>query len=183
MKYIKILLLLVFLSGFAQEQGSSEIKFDALNLVAFSHFQFTYEYHLNEKYSLGLSYKHHNNKSDKLDFDNGFLTYKTDYQIIPHVRYNFDSNQSKYYFIEAFASYNVGQNRTMERLVENNVGYYKAVANDYQDLALGLAIGYKFYIKKIIVVDAFAGLGKNLLKSDESPSTMTRFGINIGYRF
>ena len=183
MKYIKILTLFILFDGYAQDFGANEIKFDALNLVAQSHIQLTFERHLNEHYSLGLSYKHHNNKNDKNDFDNGFLSFITDNQIIPHVRYNFDSSKARYYFIEAFASYNIGQNRTMQRFVENNVGYYKAVANDYQDLALGLAVGYKFYIKKIVVVDAFAGLGKNILSNDESPSTLTRFGLNIGYRF
>lgn len=183
MKYIKIVLLFSFFIGFSQEEGKNEIKFDALNLVALSQIQFTYERHLSVNYSVGISYKHHNNSNDKSDFDNGFSTYRTDYQIIPHVRYNFDSSKSRYYFVEAFASYNVGQNRTMQRFVENNQGYYRAVASDYNDLALGLAVGYKFYIKKVIVVDAFAGLGKNILSGDESPSTLTRFGLNIGYRF
>jgi len=182
-KIFKTFFFLITATTFGQNVGKNEIKFDALNLIALSQYQFTYEYHLNEKYSLGLSYKKHNNKDDKNDFDNGFSSNMIDYQIVPYVRYNFDSNKPRYYFVEAFASYNAGQSKMMQRLVENDIAYYKAVTNDYNDVAIGAAVGYKFYIKKVILIEAFAGMGKNLLKDDESPKAITRFGLNIGYRF
>jgi hypothetical protein len=71
----------------------------------------------------------------------------------------------------------------MQRLVDNNVGYYQAVVREYSDVAIGAAVGYKFFIKKVVLVEAFAGMGKNLLKGEESPEAITRFGLNIGYRF
>ena len=182
-KIFKLFFCFFAMALYGQDNGKHEIKFDALNLVAFSHIQFTYEFHLNQNYSLGLSYKKHNNKNDNSDFDNGFLSNKIDYQIIPYFRYNIDSNKQRYYFIEAFASYNVGQNKTLQRLVENNVGYYQAVDSNYSDVAIGAAVGYKFYIKKVVLVEAFAGMGKNLLKGDDSPEAISRFGLNIGYRF
>lgn len=186
----KYLALIVFLPGFlwAQEQnefqlGSNEIKFDVASAIAVGRYQLSYERFIADSWSVGISGILVDSKSQKRDFETGNSRTLEDFEIIPFVRYSLSKSKIRYYFIEVFASYNSGSYRQLERLVDNGIAYYGSVSYDYSDVALGGAIGHKFYLKEKFSVDIFVGAGKNLFQDGKSPDIISRVGLNLGYRF
>lgn len=186
----KYLALLLLIPGFlmAQEQnefqlGNNEIKFDVASAIAVGRYQFSYERFVGDSWSVGISGILVDSKSQKRDFETGNSRTLEDYEIIPFVRYALSKSKIRYYFIEVFASYNTGSYRQLERLVENGIAYYGTMNYDYSDVALGGAIGHKFYLKEKFSVDIFVGAGKNLFQDGKSPDFISRVGLNLGYRF
>lgn len=52
----------------------------------------------------------------------------------------------------------------------------------YTDGALGIAVGTKYVSTGGLIIDAYAGVGRNLFGSD-SPVLVPRVGVNVGWRF
>lgn len=186
----KILYFLILTTGMAHAQentfslGKNEIKFDVVSAVALGKIHASYERFLSDDFSVGISGIITSSNRLERDFTTGNSRTLEDYQIVPFVRYSLSKSQIRYYFIEVFASANSGKYRRMERILSGNgTAYYSDVEYDYSDVALGAAIGHKFYIKEKIGVDIFVGMGKNLFSSGESPDIITRVGVNLGYRF
>ena len=123
------------------------------------------------------------NKKSKTD---DFLTDDTrtliDYQVIPYVRYAMSKSATNLYYLEAFSNINGGQYKELKTLNNGTADYVVVTKKDYNDIALGAAVGYKLYFKESFVIDLTVGIGKNLFNSD-SPSTVSRLGLNLGYRF
>lgn len=186
----KIFYFLILATGLANAQentfslGKNEIKFDVVSAIALGKYHVSYERFLSDDFSVGVSGIITSSDRLERDFTTGNNRTLEDYQIVPFVRYSLSKSQIRYYFIEVFASANSGKYRQLERLSgENGAGYYSTVDYDYSDVALGVAIGHKFYIKEKIGIDIFVGMGKNLFSSGESPDIITRAGLNVGYRF
>jgi hypothetical protein len=197
MKKISYLLgLFISVSAFAQSNGTTatdtivspilakknEVKVDVLNLIAYGKLGVSYERFLNQDFSIGITGMAFNKKS-KTD---NFLTDDTrtliDYQVIPYVRYAMSKSATNEYYLEVFANFNGGEYKELTTLNNGSADYVVVTRNDYNDIALGGAIGYKLYFKESFVVDLNVGIGKNLLH-EYSPSTVARLGINLGYRF
>jgi hypothetical protein len=123
------------------------------------------------------------NKNSKTD---DFLTDDTrtliDYQVIPYVRYAMSKSATNLYYLEGFVNFNGGEFKELTTLNNGVADYVVVTRNDYSDIALGGSVGYKLYFKESFVVDLNVGIGKNLFNED-SPSTVARLGINLGYRF
>lgn len=186
----KYLAFLLMLPGFlmAQDQneyqlGKNEIKFDIASFVAVGKYQLSYEHFIADSWSIGISGILVDSKSQKRDFETGNSRTLEDFEIIPFVRYSLSKSKIRYYFIEVFASYNSGSYRQLERLIDNGIAFYDSVNYDYSDVALGGAIGHKFYLKEKFSVDIFVGAGKNLFQDGKSPDIISRVGLNLGYRF
>ncbi|WP_333810522.1 hypothetical protein [Flavobacterium sp.] len=160
----------------------NEIKFDALNLIANGRLGISYERFLNKDFSLGITGMVFN-KSSKTD---NFITDDTrtliDYQIIPYVRYALSKSATNLYYLEAFTNFNGGEYKKLTTLNNGIADYVITTKHNYSDIALGGSIGYKLYFKDSFVVDLTVGIGKNLFNNN-SPSTISRLGINLGYRF
>lgn len=190
MKKVLILLFLATQMLWSQDtsspelSGKNEIKFDVLGAFGYNKYQMVYERFLNNGFSIGVSGAILDTDKPKKEFSEGFNRTLPEVEINPFLRYNLSKGKKSYYFAEFFTSFNSGKYRELQRLVdENNNGYYSSVQKSYSDVALGGALGYKFYIKERIGIDIFFGAGKNLFKKDESPAIIPRIGANLGYRF
>ena len=191
LKKILLLSILFFTSfAFSQENDSTqnillnkknEVRFNVTKVLISNRLEVSYERFLNKKFSVGLSLLFLEGNID--DFSPIYYDDSTrnNYQIIPYVRYSFSKNTRRHWYAEIFSSINSGEYKTIDRLFDGTYGYYGIVEKKYTNVALGSAIGYKFYIKKRFVVDLHFGLAPNLL--NQTNEVITRIGGNIGYRF
>ena len=160
----------------------NEVKVDVLNGIANGKLGISYERFLNKDFSVGITGMMFNKKSKTDDFLKDDTRTLIDYQIIPYVRYAMSKSATNLYYLEAFANFNGGEFKELTTLNNGTADYVVVTRNDYSDIALGGSVGYKLYFKESFVVDLNVGIGKNLFH-DNSPSTVARLGINLGYRF
>lgn len=186
-KSLSILFLLVFNVVFSQQENSNlgkhEIRTNVLSVVTEGKFQINYEYHFHSRMSLGIMGSFGSNDRIKEKFETGNHRTLESYQVSPFYRYALNDNPNRFYFAEVFATYNCGDHRYIDRVVlDNGIAEYKELKEEYSDVALGVAVGYKFYVWERMSVDFNVGVSKNLIDSN-SPSTVSRVGIQLGYRF
>ncbi len=184
----KIILILLFSSTLINAQDSTlikknEVRFDVLSLITSSKFNFTYERYLNKKISVGVSNSYSNSNKINDDFNSGYISTISKYELNPFLRYNFSNNLSRFYFAEFFISANGGDYKETIRVIDLPYAYYKKQKSAYFDLALGGSLGYKIYFKKKVVVEFLVGFGKNIINRNTSPDVISRVGLNFGYRF
>ena len=160
----------------------NEVKIDVLNLAAFGKLGISYERFLNKDFSVGITGMMFNKNSKTDDFLTDDTRTLIDYQVIPYVRYAMSKSATNLYYLEAFSNINGGQYKELKTLNNGTADYVVVTKKDYNDIALGAAVGYKLYFKESFVIDLTVGIGKNLFNSD-SPSTVSRLGLNLGYRF
>lgn len=188
-----ILLIFVNISIFSQEVEAinsvqlkkHEFRIDPLKLIINRRLNITYEFFLTKKISFGLSgtfltdpNKLENYREDK-DYNILFLN---KYQIIPNIRYSYGILNNSLFYIEFFSSINGGDYRNLVRIDEQNSAYYDVVDKKYTNTALGGSLGWKIYLKSGFNIDTFVGVGGNLA-SNKGARTISRVGINLGYRF
>lgn len=162
----------------------NEVKFDVLSAIAFSKIHFSYERFLNEDFSVGISGGIQDSKNAKDDFEKGYDRTLPKYEINPFVRYSLSQSQKSFYFAEIFISANGGKYRELQRFVDGSGnGYYDTFEDNYTDVALGGALGYKLYIQEKFGLELVLGMGKNLFNTDKSPEIVPHVGLNFGYRF
>lgn len=167
---------------FASKQN--EVKFDVLSAIAFSKIHISYEHFLNKDFSVGISGGFQDSKNAKEDFDKGYDRTLPKYEVTPFVRYSLSHGQKSFYFAEVFVSANGGKYRELQRFVDDaGNGYYDTFEDNYTDVAIGGAVGYKLYIQEKFGIELFLGAGKNLFNTDKSPEVVPRVGLNFGYRF
>jgi len=189
----KLLLLFLLCFQFMQAQDSipksslynkkNEIRVDVL-ATALTRLNITYERFLDKKYSIGISCIYSNNKKLRDDFDAGNINNFTKYEIIPFVRYNLSQGQRSFYFAEIFADINGGDFREIVLLTDaadNN--YYAVEKSNFTDVAMGAAVGYKYYIKDQFGIEFLVGFGSNLFNKTKSLDIVSRVGLGVSYRF
>lgn len=160
----------------------NEVKIDGLNLISNGRLGISYERFLNSNFSVGITGMLLNKSSKEDKFATDDTRTLIDYQVIPYVRYALSKSAVNLYYVEAFTSINGGQFKELVTLNNGAADYVITSVKDYNDVAIGASVGYKFYIKESFVVDVTIGMGKNLLHTD-SPKNISRLGINLGYRF
>lgn len=160
----------------------NEVKIDVLNLVAFGKLAISYEQFLNKDFSIGITGVIFNKKSKTDDFITDDTRTLIDYQVIPYVRYALSKSATNLYYLEGFLNINGGEYKELTTLNNGAADYVLITKKDYSDVALGGSVGYKLYFKESFVLDLTVGIGKNLFQ-ENSPSTVARLGINLGYRF
>ncbi|MEW5675342.1 hypothetical protein ABGT15_03425 [Flavobacterium enshiense] len=196
MKKLALLgLLFLFQIGYSQQQDSTEVvspitlkknevRLDIVSLIAKTRFHVSYERFLNKDFSVGLSASLAKSKKAKDDFEENFNSTLPEYEINPFVRYSLSKSQKTYYFVEAFMSVNGGKYKELKH-EPSILGSNKVIVTDdnYTDLAIGGAVGYKLYFSDKFTVELFVGVAKNILNTDVSPTYVQRVGANFGYRF
>lgn len=160
----------------------NEVKIDVLNLAAFGKLGISYERFLNKDFSVGITGMMYNKKSKTDDFLTDDTRTLIDYQVIPYVRYAMSKSATNLYYLEGFVNINGGEYKELTTRNNGVADYVVVTRNDYNDVALGGSVGYKLYFKESFVLDLTVGIGKNLFQ-ENSPSTVARLGINLGYRF
>jgi hypothetical protein len=149
------------LSSYAQD----EIKVNISDALALKTLTVSYEHYATERTSVGLS--------GLFNFENesSVFRYNEDQMYTAFVRHYFSTESLWNLFGELFIAYNSGDD-------ERSGG----TVIDYNDGAIGLAIGYKYVSPGGFTVDIHGGLGRNMF-SDDSPTIVPRIGVNIGFQF
>jgi hypothetical protein len=168
MKKMKKIVLIVTLFigglGFAQQ----EVKIDIADALVIRSLEFSYESYMNKESSYGISLLF-NLEDQEVDF-----RYNENVIITPYFRNYFTLDAQWNLFGEAFLSINSGK---INVITVNNSELQK-----YTDTALGIAVGTKYISDSGLVIDIYAGAGRNLFGSI-GPVVVPRAGLNIGWRF
>ena len=160
-----------------------ELRIDPIKLKIHGRLAISYEYFFSKRISFGISttFLTDQYKLERYQ-DNNSLLFINNYQIIPFSRFSFALFKRSLFYIEAFSSINGGKQKRIERLNDGQYAYYDIVEKKYTNVAFGGSFGYKWYFLKAFSLDINAGLGQNT-KSETGPIGISRFGLNLGYRF
>lgn len=156
--------LLVSSLGYAQQ----EVKLDIADALVIRSLEFSYENYLSDESSFGVSALFNLAKQDV-----GFR-YNENMMITPYYRHYFTSDYKWNFFGEGFLGINSGKKEAIK-----DSGVYDV---KYTDAALGIAVGTKYVAEGGLMIDVYAGVGRNLFGSD-SPVIVPRVGLNVGWRF
>ena len=156
--------LLISSLGYSQQ----EIKLDIADALIIRSLEFSYENYLTENSSFGVSALFNLAKQDIT------FRYNENTMITPYYRHYFTTNEQWNFFGEGFVGINSGKTESIK-----DSGVYDL---KYTDGALGVAIGTKYIATGGLIIDLYAGVGRNLFGSD-SPILVPRLGLNVGWRF
>jgi hypothetical protein len=148
--------------GFSQQ----EIKIDIADALVIRSLEFSYEKYIGVENSFGISALF-----NLADQETAFR-YNENMMITPYFRHYFSTDAQWNFFGEAFVGVNSGKTNS-----SSSDGLQK-----YTDAALGLAAGTKYISKGGLIIDAYAGIGRNLFGAN-SPLLVPRAGLNVGWRF
>ena len=165
------LLVLTFVNVSAQDSDTinkHEVKIDGAKLAIGTILEASYEFVGNTSSGYGFSILLNPREND---------TYFEKFSVTPFYRMYFFNKKdygAKGLFVEGFSKFSFGTNDI----------YYDTYSNEnYFDMALGLSIGKKWVNKNGFILEIFAGGGRTLGISDESPEGFFRGGIFVGKRF
>lgn len=148
--------------------GQKEIKLDIADALIIRALEFSYENYLTENSSFGVSALFNLAKQD------AEFRYNENTMITPYYRHYFTTSEKWNFFGEGFIGINSGKKESIK-----DSGDYDL---KYTDGALGVAVGTKYIAEGGLIIDAYAGVGRNLFGSD-SPVIVPRIGLNVGWRF
>ncbi len=156
----------------------NELSIGALNLVAFGALDITYERIIDQNSSWAIE-----GFIKALDRDNediGDAFYK-DFSLTGKYKYFFGDNYARGFYVHGFGMLSSGEYESDYYLNEPGMGGYYEYEN-YTDFALGFGVGGKFVSSGGFFLDLSAGIGRNLL-SENSPTIVGQFNVNLGFRF
>ena len=156
--------LLISSLGYSQQ----EIKLDIADALIIRSLEFSYESYITEDSSFGVSALFNLAKQDIT------FRYNENMMITPYYRHYFTADEKWNFFGEGFVGINSGKTESIK-----DSGVYDL---KYTDGALGVAVGTKYIANGGLVVDLYAGIGRNLFGTD-SPILVPRIGLNVGWRF
>ena len=156
--------LLVSSLGYSQQ----EVKLDIADALIIRSLEFSYESYITEDSSFGVSALFNLAKQDIT------FRYNENMMITPYYRHYFTADEKWNFFGEGFVGINSGKTESIK-----DSGVYDL---KYTDGALGVAVGTKYIANGGLVVDLYAGIGRNLFGTD-SPILVPRIGLNVGWRF
>lgn len=165
----KFLVIAAICLGAISSQAQQEIKLDIFDALVLKTVEVSYEHYLNDETSIGLSALF-NFEKRTADFK-----YNEKRMITPYFRHYFSTDKQWNFFGEAFFGINSGD-KEVKALNQPSTFV------QYTDGALGIAVGSKYISSGGLIVDVYAGLGRNLF-SKNSPIIVPRVGLNVGYRF
>ena len=163
-KIILTICLFTSLLGFSQQ----ELKVDIADALVMKTLEFSYEHYITLENSFGVSALF-----NLADQDANFR-YNENVMITPYFRHYFTTDAKWNFFGEAFIAINSGKTNVKDS--------GQSELEKYTDGALGVAAGLKYISRNGLVIDIYAGLGRNLFGAN-SPILVPRAGLNVGWRF
>ncbi len=157
----------------------NELKSNALFLIL-GQPEFSYERILNNESGIGVSV----NFALEKDFE-------TSFSLTPYYRFYFGKKPAAGFFVEGFAMLNTldidDETYTSYDYPTNTYTTITDKGDSYTDFALGFGVGFKLLSKKGLVLEANAGIGRNILNPEKNDyfghTFVGRGGITVGYRF
>lgn len=160
--------------------NKNEIRLDIGKLLFSSSLKLAYERFLNKDFSTGVSVLYFGNNYGDNIFDNYNL--EKEFEIEPFVRYSLSKNVKRFFYVETFSSISTGTYKEIKRLSDGQYAFYDWTTSNFTNVAVGVGIGYKFYVKEHFCMDFNFGLSSFLFNKKET-EPLPKLGINLGYRF
>jgi len=160
-----------------RDVSQNELSIGALNLVAFGALDLTYERIIDKNSSWSVE-----GFIKALDRDNeniGDAFYK-DFSLTGKYKYFFGDSFARGFYVNGFGMLSTGEYDNNYVVGPDGYGYYEY--ENYTDFALGFGLGGKFVSKGGFFLDLGAGIGRNLF-SENSPTIVGQFNVNLGFRF
>ncbi|MCP9200431.1 hypothetical protein MKO06_10950 [Gramella sp. GC03-9] len=152
----------------------NELSLNAFNLVSFGVIEVAYERVISENSTWAVEAFIHPNKEDYVDE----LYYK-DLSLTGKYKHFFSSTYARGFYVNGFGMISSGEYETESYWTD---GDYIVETDDYADFAIGFGLGGKFVSSGGFLLDLNAGIGRNLL-SNNSPTIVGQFMVNLGFRF
>lgn len=140
-----------------------EIKINTLTLLAAKWIDVSYEKLIDEESSYGIS------ATLNTDTDESDLSYA----LTPYYRRYFSGKFARGFFVEGFGALFSARDNPI--IFGNNEDFETG-------FAMGVSVGGKFVSKKGFTTELLLGVGRNLVKS-ENTEAFGRIGVSLGYRF
>lgn len=164
---------------FKREIAKNELSIGAFNLVAFGALDVAYERILTPNTSWAIE-----GFILALNRDNEDISeaYSKDFSLTGKYKYFFGDRTAWGFYVNGLAMISSGEYEDWNQDVEMRDGSLSYVKENYTDLALGFGLGGKFVSQQGFFVDLGTGIGRNLLSND-SPTIVGQFNVNLGIRF
>lgn len=160
--------------------NKNEIRLDIGQLLFSSRLKLAYERFLNKDFSTGISAIYYGNNYGDNIFD--LSNSQKNFEVEPFVRYSISKNVRRFFYVETFSSIWTGSFREIKRLSDGEYAFYDWKKSNFTNVAVGVAIGYKFYVKEHFCMDFNFGLS-SFVYSKRETEPLPKIGINLGYRF
>ncbi|MCM8570083.1 hypothetical protein NE848_11890 [Gramella jeungdoensis] len=154
----------------------NELSINAFNLVAFGIIEITYERVIDENSTWAIEGFIHPSKDSYID-----EAYYKDISLTGKYKHFFSSDYARGFYVNAFGMISNGEYET-DYYYSEFTDDYVYETEDYTDFAIGFGLGGKFVSQGGFMLDLNAGIGRNLL-SDNSPTVVGQFMVNLGFRF
>lgn len=155
----------------------NELSIGALNLVAFGALDITYERIIDKNSSWSIEAFVQALDKDSEDVADAF--YK-DFSLTGKYKYFFGDSYARGFYVHGFGMLSSGEYDDNYVVAPDGYGYYEY--ENYTDFAIGFGVGGKFVSTGGFLLDLGAGIGRNLF-SENSPTIVGQFNVNLGFRF
>lgn len=169
---------------YKREIAKNELSIGALNLVAFGALDVAYERIINRNSSWAVEAF-----VLALNRDSEYVAeaYDKDFSLTGKYKYFFGERATWGFYVNGLAMISTGDTYRYDDFYYNTDPYINnpnGTREDekYTDFALGFGLGGKFVSKQGFFLDLGTGIGRNLL-SDNSPTVVGQFNVNLGFRF
>lgn len=175
--FLLLIILFAFHSVNAQNETDPSQKNNEIKLNVFTpllgSFQVGYERHLNHNSSLGLSF-HYVFDSRKNEKD-------LNYSISQYYRRYFGEKYASGWFVEGFGMFTSIDGKKVY-ISEDHSAYIENP--DVFDFAVGAGGGWKWISKSGFLIEGNVGYGGLLFNAHKTDhKIVSKFGLNVGYRF
>lgn len=160
--------------------NKNEIRLDIGKLLFTSRLKVAYERFLNKDFSTGISAVYFGDNYGDNIFD--ISTAEKKFEIEPFVRYSISKNVQRFFYVETFSSIWTGNYKEIKRLSDGEYAFYDWTKSNFTNVTVGVAIGYKYYVKQHFCMDFNFGLS-SFVYSKRETEPLPKIGINLGYRF
>jgi hypothetical protein len=160
--------------------NKNEIRLDVGKLLFSSRLKVAYERFFSKDFSAGISAIYFGDNYGDNIFD--ISTADKIFEIEPFVRYSISKNVQRFFYVETFSTIWTGDYKEIKRLSDGQYAFYDWTKSNNTNVAVGVAIGYKFYVKEHFCMDFNFGLS-SFVYSKKETEPLPKIGINLGYRF
>ena len=160
---------------FKRDITKNELSIGALNLVAFGALDIVYERIITPNSSWAVEAFVLALDRDNEDIGDAF---NKDFSLTGKYKYFFGDRSAWGFYVNGLAMVSTGSYTQYEDYFD----YTNEVEKNYTDLALGFGLGGKFVSKQGFFLDLSTGIGRNLFSND-SPTIVGQFNVNLGFRF
>ncbi len=161
---------------YKRDIAKNELSIGAFNLVAFGALDVAYERILTPNTSWALEGFIWALNRDNEDISEA---YSKDFSLTGKYKYFFGERTAWGFYVNGLAMISSGE---YDKDVLQSDGWYEYETENYTDFALGFGLGGKFVSQQGFFLDLGAGIGRNLF-SNNSPTIVGQFNVNLGFRF